>query len=70
MALQKFSSFYLDLDKITCVKMFLPEDQPEDVEQVIQGSSVRIGFEHAEVTLYDHEPGYTEFINWLTAGSK
>ncbi len=70
MALQKFSSFYLDLDKITCVKMFLPEEQPDSAELVGGGRSIRIGFEHAEVTLYDHEPGYSEFINWLTAGSK
>ncbi|MGE5222018.1 MAG: hypothetical protein ACM3PY_06255 [Omnitrophica WOR_2 bacterium] len=65
MALQKFGSIYLDLDKITYVQKISPEIQPASAPGSEQARSIRIGFEHGEVTLYEDEPGYEEFIHWL-----
>lgn len=64
MALQKFGSIYLDLDKIAYVQKIPPEIKPGSAvrgEQV----RVRVGFEHGELNLYEDEPGYEEFIKWL-----
>jgi hypothetical protein len=62
MNLARFGSLYLDTDRIIYVRRFMPQVKAPPPDN--QGG-VRIGFEQRELTLYDDDPGYVEFIQWL-----
>jgi hypothetical protein len=69
MALQKFGSFYIDLYKIVYVKKILPEIKPTSAVQADQTAGVQIGFERTELILYEDDPGYEAFMDWLESQS-
>jgi hypothetical protein len=67
MSLPRFGSLYLDPDQILYVRRLLPNVKgllPDD-----QGG-LRIGFAQREITLYEDELGFAEFVAWLDSHSQ
>jgi hypothetical protein len=67
MRLLRFGSLYFAPDQILYVRQFLPNVKglPPDDE-----GGLRIGFAQREITLYEDDPGFVEFVAWLDEHSQ
>lgn len=65
MSLHKFGPFFIDPDEILWAKKFTPELLPANVVRQENVGGVRIGIGGSEITIYEDEPGYQPFIDWL-----
>ena len=71
MRMLKFGSFFINVEKIVYVQQFEPEITPPHLPKTgTESGGVRVGFDYGEITLFEEEDGYEEFLAWLEAEAR
>jgi hypothetical protein len=65
MKIKRFGSYYVNLDEFIYAQKFSAKVMPASAVRSRNVGGVSIGLESYELVIYEDEPGYKEFIEWL-----
>ena len=69
MKLKKFGSYYINLDQFIYAQKFTPKVLPSSAARARNVGGVSIGLKAYELVIYEDEPGYAEFVEWLDSNA-
>lgn len=69
MKVRKFGPFYINLEQFIYAQKFTPKVLPAAAVRARNLGGISIGLKSYELIIYEDEPGYAEFVEWLDAQS-